>query len=86
VSDFSPDGYLPSQDAVLRAAVVWFPDKIAALGSALEPQSQTNPENNFDAVVRAFRSRYFPNSGGGLSRKSLVRQCRDCVIFCTRAR
>jgi hypothetical protein len=54
VSDFCPDGYVPSQDAVFRAAVVWFPDKIAALESAPEPQSQTKPKNTFDAAVRAF--------------------------------
>jgi len=60
VSDFCPDGYVPSQNAVLKAAVVWFPDKIAALESALEPQSQTKPENNFDAGVRAFSQPLFP--------------------------
>jgi hypothetical protein len=62
MSDFCPDGYVRSQDAIVRAAESWFPDKIAALESATAPESQTKPDNNFDAVVRALSQPPIPDA------------------------
>ncbi len=62
MSDFCPDGYVRSQDAIVRAAKSWFPDKIAALESATAPESQTKPDNNFDAVVRALSQPPIPDA------------------------
>jgi DNA polymerase III delta prime subunit len=62
VSDFCPDGYLPTRDAIVRAAERWFPDKIAALETAAAPESQTKPDNNLDAAARAFSQPQVPDA------------------------
>src|SRR5262249_38090422 len=61
--DFCPDGYLPTQEAIIRVAECWFPDKIAAFEIAAAPDSQTKPDNNnFDAAVRAFSQPPIPDA------------------------
>jgi hypothetical protein len=62
VSDFCPDGYLPTREAIVRAAECWFPDKIAALKSAAAPESQTKPDSNLDVAARAFSQPQVPDA------------------------
>jgi hypothetical protein len=62
VSDFCPDGYLPTPTAIARAAERWFPDKFAALETVAAPESQTKPDNNLDAAVRAFSQPHIPDA------------------------
>jgi hypothetical protein len=54
MSDFCPDGYLPSKEATFRAAKFWFPEQMAALETAAAPESQTKAVSSLDAAVRAF--------------------------------
>jgi hypothetical protein len=53
VSDFCPDGYVPTQEAIVRAAEYWFPERFAALERAAGPQSETKPDNSLEALARA---------------------------------
>jgi hypothetical protein len=53
VSDFCPDGYVPTQEAIVRAAEYWFPERFAALEGAAGPQSETKPDNSLEALARA---------------------------------
>jgi hypothetical protein len=62
VSDFCPDGYLPTRKAIVIAAKWWFPDKFAALQSAAAPESPAKPDNNLDAAVRAFSQPQVPDA------------------------
>jgi hypothetical protein len=54
MSDFCPDGYLPSQEASFRAAKFWFPEQMASLEATVAPELQTKAESNLYAAVRAF--------------------------------
>jgi hypothetical protein len=54
MSDFCPDGYLPSQEATFRAAKFWFPEQMASLEATVAPELQTKAESNLNAAVRAF--------------------------------
>jgi hypothetical protein len=60
MTDFCPDGCVPELEAMFRAAGYWFPKEWAALWEATAPQSATKPDNNFDAVVRAFSQSPIP--------------------------
>jgi hypothetical protein len=69
VNGFCPDGYLPAQEAIARAAECWFPERVAAIGegfAALErlvaPQSETKQpsDNSLDALARAFSQSQIP--------------------------
>jgi hypothetical protein len=62
VSDFCPDGYLPTREAIVRAAESWFPDQIAALKPVACPQSQTRQDNSLAAAVRAFSQPQIPEA------------------------
>jgi hypothetical protein len=62
VSDFCPDEYLPTPEAIVRAAEYWFPDKISAVDAAAAPESRMKPNNNLDAVVRAFSQPQVPDA------------------------
>ena len=62
VSDFCPDGYVPLQQALRRAAEFWFPDKIAGPETAVAPDPQTKAENNFEAGVRALSQPQVPEA------------------------
>jgi hypothetical protein len=53
VNRFCPDGYVPAQEAIVRAAEYWFPKRFAALERAAAPQSETKPDNSFEALARA---------------------------------
>jgi hypothetical protein len=65
VSDFCPDGYVPTQEAIVRAAQYWFPERFAALERAAVPESQTTltkPASNFDVAARAFSQPQVPDA------------------------
>ncbi len=53
MNGFCPDGYLPTQEAILRAAEHWFPERFAALERAVAPPPETKPDNSLDALARA---------------------------------
>ena len=53
MSDFCPDGYVPTQEAIVRAAEYWFPERFAALERAAAPQSETKPDNSLEVLARA---------------------------------
>ena len=62
MTDFCPDGYLPTRDAVVRAAQSWFPDKFAALEPTAAPEKQTEPKNGLEAAVRIFSQPSIPDA------------------------
>jgi len=62
MTDFCPDGYLPTPDAIVRASECWFPNKIAALKTAAAPESQAKSDNNIEAAVRAFSLPQVPDA------------------------
>jgi len=62
MTDFCPDGYLPTRDAIVRASECWFPNKIAALKTAAAPESQAKSDNNIEAAVRAFSLPQVPDA------------------------
>jgi hypothetical protein len=51
VSGFYPDGYVPTQEAIARAAEYWFPERFAALEIAAAPKPQAKPDNGVDAAA-----------------------------------
>ncbi len=51
---FCPDGYVPTREALVRAALYFFPEQIAAAERAASAGSETKPNNFADAVARAF--------------------------------
>ena len=51
---FCPDGYVPTREALVRAALYFFPEQIAAIERAPSAGSETKPNNFVDAVARAF--------------------------------
>ena len=53
MSDFCPDGYVPTQEAIVRAAEYRFPERFAALERAAAPQSETKPDNSLEVLARA---------------------------------
>jgi hypothetical protein len=53
VNTFCPDGYVPIQKAVFRAAEYLSPDRLAALERAAAPQSGTERTKSEDALARA---------------------------------
>ncbi len=53
MSVFCPDGYMPTQEAIARAAEFWFSEKFTALERAAERQWETKAENSFEAAARA---------------------------------
>lgn len=54
MNTFCPDGYVPTQEAIVRAAGYWFPDRPAALERAAAPQAETKQTKTEDALARAF--------------------------------
>lgn len=59
---FCPDGYVPTQEAIVRAAEYWFPERFAALERAAAPQSEqalaqalSQPPGIPDALLHEFR-------------------------------
>ena len=70
MTDFCPDRYLPTRDAVVRAAQSWFPEEIAALEPTAARQTQIELKNDFEAAVRIFSQPRFPMHGGMFSKKS----------------
>ena len=62
MTDFCPDGYLPTRDAIVRASECWFPNKIAALKTAAAPESQAKSDNNIEAAVRALSLPQVPDA------------------------
>jgi hypothetical protein len=53
MNGFCPDGYMPTREAIVRAAEYWFPERIAALERAAAPQSETKADNSSEALARA---------------------------------
>jgi hypothetical protein len=53
MNGFCPDGYMPTREAIVRAAEYWFPERIAALERAAAPQSETRADNSSEALARA---------------------------------
>lgn len=54
MSDFKPEGYLRTQDAIIKAAEHWFGNKIAALQATEASQPQPKSKNDIEAAIRAF--------------------------------
>jgi hypothetical protein len=54
VTVFCPDGYVPTREALVRAAQYFFPEQIAAIERAPSAGTETKPNNFADAVARAF--------------------------------
>ena len=57
MNGFCPDGYVPTQEAIIRATQSWFPERLAALERAAAPPSETNPDKSpLDPLARALSS------------------------------
>lgn len=56
--NFTPDGCVPTQQAVQIAANHWFTERIEALESAQTHQADDRPEDHIGKAVRAFSSPY----------------------------
>jgi hypothetical protein len=76
--DFCPDGYLPSQDSIFRAAGYWFPEQFAALERAAGSLSEAKSDNSIDAAVRAFSQPQFPDALKEIAIQA-VRQMRNLL-------
>ena len=61
MTDFCPDGYVSTPNALARAAEAWFPEQFSTLEIASEPQPEAKPESPFDALVRAFSQPRIPD-------------------------
>ena len=64
MSDFCPDGYVPTQEAIVRAAEYWFPDEFAALESAAAPDRKRSRTIALMRRCEPSRSPRFPTRGG----------------------
>jgi hypothetical protein len=53
MANFCPEGYLPTPASVVCAAQYWFPDKVAAIESAMAG-SQVNSKSDFETAVKVF--------------------------------
>jgi hypothetical protein len=62
MTDFCPDGYLPTRDAVVRVAQSWFPDKFSLLEPTAARETQTEPKNDLEAAVRIFSQPPIPDA------------------------
>jgi hypothetical protein len=60
MSDFCPDGYLPTKGAIARAAAPWFPERFNEPEIPSTPQSATKPESHIEEAVRAFSQPQIP--------------------------
>lgn len=54
MSVFCPDGYVPTREALVRAAQYFFAEQIAAIERAPSAGSETKANNFADAVLQAF--------------------------------
>ena len=62
MSGFCPDGYLPTPEAVARAAECWFTHQFAALKPVSDPRRQTRQDNSIDVAVRVFSQPQVPEA------------------------
>jgi hypothetical protein len=61
MTDFCPDGYLPTRTAIGRAAERWFPDEVARIETAAAQGSQRRPDNSVDALAQALLQARIPD-------------------------
>lgn len=54
MTTFCPEGYVPAREAIVKAALFFCADQIAALERVPASGSDTAPDNFADAVARAF--------------------------------
>ena len=62
MSDFCPEGYVPTPKAIARAAERWFYDDFDHLQSAVGSESGAKLERDIDVVVRAFSQPLLPDA------------------------
>ena len=60
MSDFCPDGYVPTLEAIARAAKRWFADRLNEPEIPITPQPSTKPESHIEEAVRAFSQPQIP--------------------------
>jgi hypothetical protein len=60
VSIFCPDGYVPTVEAIGRAAQHWFAEQFAVLETAAASQQGTEPDGHIEQAVRAFSQPQVP--------------------------
>jgi hypothetical protein len=54
MSDFCPDGFVPTQEAIARAVNRWFPKQFNQFVAAMESQPASRPEGHIEQAVQAF--------------------------------
>jgi hypothetical protein len=54
MSDFCPDGFVPTQEAIARAVERWFPEQFNQFVVAMESQPSSRPEGHIEQAVQAF--------------------------------
>jgi hypothetical protein len=64
VSDFWPDGYVPTQKAIAMAAQHWFAERFDALEAATEAGPPAKSESHIEEAVRAFSQPQIPEVWG----------------------
>jgi hypothetical protein len=62
MTDFCPDGYVSTPDAIARAAERWFPEQFNTLEITSRSQPGVRPESPIDAAVRAFSRPQVPEA------------------------
>jgi len=62
MTDFYPDGYVSTPDAIARAAERWFPEQFNTLETTTPSQPGVKPESPIDAAVRAFSRPQVPEA------------------------
>jgi hypothetical protein len=60
MSDFCPDGYVPAQQAIARAAERWFPEQFNQFVMAMETQPASRPEGEIEHEVQALSLSQIP--------------------------
>ena len=60
MSDFCPDGYVPTPEAIARAAKRWFAERFNEPEIPSGPQSATKAESHIEEAVRAFSQPQIP--------------------------
>jgi hypothetical protein len=62
MSDFFPDGYVPTPEAIARAAKHWFAERFNEPEIPSTPHSATKPESPIEEAVRAFSQPQIPRA------------------------
>jgi hypothetical protein len=73
VPEFCPDGYIPTLQAIARAAERWFAEPDEKLEKGMESQPERKPEGHIEQAVRAFAEPEFPAEFQQIATQTILR-------------